>query len=93
MKLQRRVAIVTGGSRGIGRAIAVEFAREGALVTLAARSEEELQETVQQVREAGSEALVLKTDLINVEEIESMVSATQKTFGPVDILVNNAGIA
>jgi NAD(P)-dependent dehydrogenase (short-subunit alcohol dehydrogenase family) len=93
MKLQRRVAIVTGGSRGIGRAIAVEFAREGALVTLAARSEEELQETAQQVREAGSEALVMKTDLINVEEIESMVSATQNTFGPVDILVNNAGIA
>jgi NAD(P)-dependent dehydrogenase (short-subunit alcohol dehydrogenase family) len=93
MRLRGEVAIITGGSRGIGRALAVEFAREGARVTLAARSVAELQETEGQVRAVGGEALVMPTDLVKAEDVEAMVAATRQAFGPVDILVNNAGIA
>ncbi len=93
MQLKGEVAIITGGSRGIGRALAVEFAREGARVALAARSQAELEETERQVRAAGGQALVVPTDLAKVENVDAMVAATRKAFGPVDILVNNAGIA
>lgn len=93
MRLKDEVAIVTGGSRGLGRAIAVEFAREGARVVLAARSKAEMEETERQVRAAGGQALIAPTDLAKPEDIEAMVAATRKAFGPVGILVNNAGIA
>ncbi len=93
MKLKGEVAIVTGAGRGIGRAVALEFAREGARVALAARSRAELDETERQVVAAGGQALVVPTDLIKVDDIEAMVEAARKAFGPVDILVNNAGIA
>ncbi len=93
MQLKGEVAIITGGSRGIGRALAVEFAREGARVALAARSQAELEETERQVRAAGGQALVVPTDLAKVEDVDAMVAAARKAFGPVDILVNNAGIA
>jgi NAD(P)-dependent dehydrogenase (short-subunit alcohol dehydrogenase family) len=93
MRLKGGVAIITGASRGIGRALAVEFAREGALVALAARSRAELEETQRQVQAAGGRALVAPADLAKEEDIEGLVAATREAFGPVDILVNNAGIA
>ncbi len=93
MQLKGEVAIITGASRGIGRALAVAFAREGARVALAARSRAELEETERQVHEVGGQGLVVPTDLARAEDIEALVAAARQAFGPVDILVNNAGIA
>jgi NAD(P)-dependent dehydrogenase (short-subunit alcohol dehydrogenase family) len=93
MQLKGEVAIITGASRGIGRALAVAFARDGARVALAARSRAELGETERQVHEVGGQALVVPTDLVKAEDIEALVAAARQAFGPVDILVNNAGIA
>jgi NAD(P)-dependent dehydrogenase (short-subunit alcohol dehydrogenase family) len=93
MKLKGEVAIVTGAGRGLGRAIAVEFAREGARVALAARTRTELDETERAVKAAGGQCAIVPTDLSKPEDIEHMVAATRQAFGPIDILVNNAGIA
>jgi len=93
MKLKGEVAIITGASRGIGRAISLEFAREGARLALAARSKTELEETERQVVAAGGQCIVVPTDLTKGEDIEAAVATTRRALGPVDILVNNAGIA
>lgn len=92
MRLSGQVAIVTGASRGIGRAIAVAFAQEGARLTLAARTVNELEETARQVRSQGGECLVVKTDVTSSIQIEAMVNHTLEEFGAIDILVNNAGM-
>jgi NAD(P)-dependent dehydrogenase (short-subunit alcohol dehydrogenase family) len=93
MKLSGRVALVTGGSRGIGRATALALAREGAAVAAAARSAEGLDETARLVREAGGRALALPTDITSRDDVHRMVAAATEQLGPIDILVNNAGIA
>lgn len=99
MKLRAKVAIVTGASRGIGRAIALALAREGADVVIAARTEEEkgplpgtIHKTANEIRALGRRALAIKTDVTKEEEVEEMVRRTLAEFGPIDILVNNAGI-
>jgi len=93
MKLAGRVAIVTGGGRGIGRATALALAREGAAVAVAARSRGELEETARLVREGGGRAIAVPTDIRRSKEVRGLVEATVGEFGPVDILVNNAGVA
>src|SRR3989304_9394367 len=93
MNLKDEVVVVTGASRGIGRASAVAFAGEGARIALAARSKAELEETERQVTAAGGRCLVVPTDLTKAENIEAMVATARKAFGPIDVLVNNAGIA
>jgi len=93
MNLKDEVVVVTGASRGIGRAISVAFAGEGARIALAARSKAELEETERQVTAAGGRCLVVPTDLTKAEDIEAMVATARKAFGPIDVLVNNAGIA
>ena len=92
MRLKDRIAIITGAGRGIGRAIALAYASEGAKLTLAARSLDELEETERQVRDLGAETLVVATDISDASQVEAMVKGTLKRFGAVDILVNNAGV-
>ncbi|PYM07261.1 MAG: 2-deoxy-D-gluconate 3-dehydrogenase [Candidatus Rokuibacteriota bacterium] len=91
--LEDRVAIVTGASRGIGRAIAVAYAEAGADVALAARSKPDLEATAQLVQQHGRRALVIPTDVAVFAEVEALVERTVKGLGRLDVLVNNAGVA
>ncbi|MBP1733650.1 MAG: gdhIV [Deltaproteobacteria bacterium] len=93
MILKDRVAIVTGGSQGIGRAIAITFAAEGAAVVVAARNLSKLGETVDAIKLKGGRAKAVQTDLSDEKQIERMVAETIKEYGRVDILVNDSGIA
>ena len=89
--MTNRTAFVTGASRGIGRACAIELARSGARLVLAARQREKLEEVANEVRTLGAEALVVEMDLASPDSITQAFAAA-KEFAPVHILVNNAGI-
>ncbi|MGQ0669943.1 MAG: SDR family NAD(P)-dependent oxidoreductase [Actinomycetota bacterium] len=91
--LEGQVAIVTGGSRGIGRAIAIALAEAGADVVLAARGEEALSEVAAQVEALGRRALPVVTDASGLASVQTMVVRTLEAFGTIDVLVNNAGAA
>ena len=91
--LEDKVAIVTGASRGIGRAIAVAYAEAGADVALAARSKPDLEATAHLVQQHGRRALVIPTDVAVFAEVEALVERTVKGLGRLDVLVNNAGVA
>ncbi len=88
--LEGKVAIVTGGSRGIGRSIAIGLAEAGANVAIAARKQESLEEAVAAVKATGSKGIAVATNVRRMEELENLVEETKKQFGRVDILVNNA---
>jgi NAD(P)-dependent dehydrogenase (short-subunit alcohol dehydrogenase family) len=90
--LTGKVAIVTGGSSGIGRATAIAFAREGAKVAIASRREEEGEETVRLVKEAGSDGFFVKTDVAKAADVSAMVEKTVQQYGSLDYAFNNAGI-
>jgi NAD(P)-dependent dehydrogenase (short-subunit alcohol dehydrogenase family) len=90
MRLKDKVAIVTGGGSGIGKAISSRFAEEGATVVVAARNLERLQETVKEYESKGWKAKAIKTDIGDYEQIKKMVAETVKAFGKIDILVNDA---
>lgn len=90
--LDGKVAIVTGASSGIGKAIASALARSGAKVALAARRVERLQEMQKDIEKDDGIAIALKTDVTKREEVKEMVKHTESVLGPVDIIVNNAGI-
>jgi len=89
--LSGKVAVITGASRGIGRAIAIAFAQAGADVVVTARSIAALEETAEKVREEGRKAVSVPTDVTDVDSISNMLTKTLDEFGKVDILVNNAG--
>ncbi len=89
--LTDKVAIVTGGGRGIGRAIAIGFARAGADVVVAARTATEIQDTAAKVRAEGRKALAVPTDVQDVDQVAHLLNKTLDSFSRVDILVNNAG--
>ena len=97
--LSSRTAIVTGGSRGIGRAIALALAQAGANVVVAARTVEEsptlpgtIHKTAQEIIESGGSALALQCDVTSARDVAAMVEKTLDTYGTIDILVNNAGV-
>lgn len=92
MRLRDKVAIITGGGGGIGRATAVRFAEEGARVMVADLNEENCMTTVNQVREIGGIAEYILTDVTKPEEVERMINETIRIFDKLDILFNNAGI-
>jgi 3-oxoacyl-[acyl-carrier protein] reductase len=91
LKLTNKVAIVTGGSRGIGRAIALGLAEEGARVAICARGEERLRETEGELHARGVDALGVVADVSRAGEVERLVGETVERFGALHILVNNAG--
>jgi NAD(P)-dependent dehydrogenase (short-subunit alcohol dehydrogenase family) len=91
MLLEGKIAIVTGGGRGIGRAIARRFAAEGARVLVAARTGSEVQNVAHEIEAAGGNAASVAADVSKEEGCEQIVAAARRAFGPVDILVNNAG--
>ena len=93
MKLEGQVAIITGAGRGIGRAIALAYAREGARLALAARNEAELEETAAAVSELGGEAITVRTDVTSQIATERLARRVAQHFGRIDVLVNNAGIS
>ena len=89
--LDGRVAIITGASKGIGRALALRFGREGAGVICAARSADLVKETTAQVNKAGSRAIAFTGDLSREDDVRRLVAAGLQAFGKIDALVNNAG--
>lgn len=92
MLLTDTVALVTGGGRAIGRAIAIRLAMEGADIVLAARSVEAMESVAAEVKSLGRQALVTRVDLANPESVESGAQDALEMFGRVDVLVNNSGV-
>jgi len=92
VQLQGKAAIVTGGGRGIGRAIALAFAREGAAVAVAARSADEVAETAWLIEELGQRAVAIPADVRDAAQVARMVEAARAQLGPIHILVNGAGV-
>ncbi len=92
-RLEGKVAIVTGGGKGIGKGIAIRFAAEGASVAIAQRDESTLEETAARIADAGGKALAIPTDITDPSSVADLINATVRELGPVDILVNNAAIA
>ena len=90
--LEGRIALVTGASQGIGRAVALELAKSGATVALAARNEAKLAEVVAEIEGAGGKAAAFALDVASEESIKAGAKAVLERFGKVEILVNNAGI-
>jgi 3-hydroxybutyrate dehydrogenase len=93
MEFTDKTVFITGGSRGIGRACALAFGREGARVAVAARTIDQLEAVASEVRELGSSAMAIPLDMKRNETIEAAFKQVAENFGPVDILINNAGIA
>jgi len=100
MGLNGKVAIVTGASRGLGKAIAMGFSQQGASVVVAARTEEAhkalpgtIYQTAEEIKALGFDALALRCDVTDEESVNHMVQKTLEHFGHIDVLVNNAGIA
>ena len=92
MRLKDKVAVITGGSSGIGKATALLFAQEGARVAITGRSLERGDEVVQRIRNSGGEAIFLRADVSSASDCQRVVDETLRAFGHTDILFNNAGV-
>ncbi len=93
MKFENKVVLVTGAARGIGKATALLFAKEGAkLIVNYSKSEKEANELVQEIKKIGSDAIAIKCDVSEEEQVKKMFETAIKKFGKIDVLVNNAGI-
>lgn len=90
MRLENKIAVITGASRGMGKAIALQYAQEGAKVVLASRKQESLNEVVSEIEAAGGVALAVATHTGDLEQCENLIAQSIEHFGQVDILVNNA---
>ena len=90
--LEGKVAMVTGASRGLGRALALAYAKEGASIVINARSEESIRPVAEAAESVGAEVLALAADVSKSADVERLVSAATRRFGRIDVLVNNAGI-
>ena len=93
MKLKDKVALVTGAAQGIGRAVALILARNGAGVVVSDINLEKAEETAREIEAIGPKAMAIRVNVANPGEVEGMVDAVLERFGRIDILVNNAGIA
>ena len=91
-KLSGRVALVTGGSRGIGKAVALAYAREGAKVVICARKQADLKRAAREIRAAGGEASWIAADITKARDVKRLLRAAEKLYGTIHILVNNASI-
>lgn len=91
-QFETKVALVTGGNSGIGRAIALSFAEQGAKVVIAARRVTDGEETVAMIRDAGGEAIFVATDVSRSSDVQAMVAACIREYGQIDFAINNAGI-
>jgi NAD(P)-dependent dehydrogenase (short-subunit alcohol dehydrogenase family) len=92
-RVEGKVALVTGGASGIGRATALTFAREGAKLIIADLNEDGGQQTVHMITENGGEATFVKTDVVSASAVEALISKTVETYGRLDCAHNNAGIS
>ncbi len=92
MRLKDKVAIVTGAASGIGKAIAVEFAKEGADVCVTDLNLDGANQVAEEIRKLGRKATALKVDVVKMSDIDKMVASTIDNHGKIDILVNNAGV-
>ena len=91
MRLKDKVAIITGAARGIGEATAILFAREGAKVVVADKRQEEGEKVTKQIKDEGGEAIFVRVDITDENQVKDMVETAVKTYGTVNVLVNNAG--
>jgi len=91
--VEGKVAIVSGGGRGIGKAICLTLAEAGADIAVVARTREQIEQTAQEIRQLGQNALAIPTDVTEEDQIKRVVEQTLSQFGKIDILVNNAGMA
>ncbi len=91
-RLKNKVALITGGGSGIGKAIALAYAAEGADVCVSGRTLSRLRETVAQIERAGRKGLAIQADITKISEIDRLIAAMIRSLGRIDILVNNAGI-
>ena len=92
MKLKSKSVLITGGGRGIGEAMAYAFAKEGANISLVARTSLDLEKVQKQLKEFGVKSLVQNCDVSKIKEVENWINTTALEFGKIDVLVNNAGI-
>lgn len=91
MKLQDKVAIITGGGRGLGRSVALAFGREGAKVALAARTKKQIEHVAEELRSIRKSVIAIPTDVSDEDQVNHLVNKTLEAYGTIDILVNNAG--
>src|SRR5918992_4387753 len=90
--LEDKVTLITGASQGLGRALALAFAREGARMAINARSEESIGPVAREVEDTGAEVLALAADVSKGADVDRIVGETVERFGKIDVLVNNAGL-
>jgi NAD(P)-dependent dehydrogenase (short-subunit alcohol dehydrogenase family) len=93
MRLANKIAIITGAARGIGRAVALGFAREGASVVIADQRGALAEQTAEEIRASAGEALAVETDITSLADLDRLVATTLDRFGRIDILHNNAGVS
>jgi 3-oxoacyl-[acyl-carrier protein] reductase len=93
LELKGKVALVTGGAQGIGRAIALLLAQKGADIVISDINFEKAQEVALEIETAGRKAMAVRTNVADINDVEHMVEAIMERFGQIDILINNAGIA
>lgn len=91
MKLLDKVAIITGGGRGLGRSVALAFGKEGAKVALAARTKEQIEHVAEELRSLKKSVIAVPTDVSDEDQVDRLVKKTLEAYGTIDILVNNAG--
>ena len=90
-QLESKIAVITGAGRGIGRGLAVGFAEQGAKVVCAARTQAQLDDTIQAIRDSGGQAIALSCDVTRPDDVKNLYAETRSHYGPVDIVIANAG--